>query len=164
MIEKNDTHILNREKKAHDLINETKLLNIARLAKLLIEIYGFNEPFNKIGKREGQEVEFYFPSLNGYLTFVLSKNIDNFEPRKGRSINPISCVTINVKRNDVVRVVSAIVRTKNNIFGILKFFLKYVITRKIKISGSLGAILKLLRCIAIGKREMYKFKNKGEKR
>ena len=162
MIEKNDSQPLSREKKAQDLINETKLLNIARLAKLLIEIYGFNEPFKKIGKREGQEVEFYFPSLNGYLTFVLVKNKDNFEPRMGRSINPISCVTLNAKRDEVVRVVSAIVRTKNNIFGILRFFLKYVITRKIKMSGSLGATIKLLRCIAIGKREMYKFKDKGE--
>ncbi len=162
MIEKNDTHILNREKKAHDLINETKLLNIARLAKLLIEIYGFEKPFKKIGKRWGQEVEFYFPSLNGYLTFVLVKNKDNFDPRKGRSINPISCVTLNVKRDEVVRVVSAIVRRKNNIFGILKFFIKYVFTGKIKMSGSLRANVKLLRCIAIGKRKMYKIKDKGE--
>lgn len=162
MIEKNDFQILNREKKAQDLVNETKILNIARLSKLLIEIYGFKEPFKKIGKREGQEVEFYFPSLNGYLTFVLVKNKDNFEPRLGKSINSISCVTLNVKRDEVVRVVSAIVRTKNNIFGILKFFLKYVFTGKIKMSGSLVATIKLLRCISIGKRKMYKFKDKGE--
>jgi len=162
MIEKNDSQILNREKRAQDLINETKLLNIARLAKILIDIYGLNEPFKKIGKREGQEVEFYFPSLNGYLTFILVKNRDNFEPRMGRSINPISYVTINVKRDDVVRVVSDIVRMKFNIFGLLRFFLKYIITRRIKMSGSLGATLKLLRCISLGKHDMYKFKDKGE--
>jgi len=162
MIEKNDSQILNREKRAHDLINETKLLNIARLAKLLIEIYGFNEPFKKIGKREGQEIEFYFPSLNGYLTFILVKNKDNFEPTMGRSKTPVSCVTLNVNRDDVVRVVSDIVRMKFNIFGILRFLFKYIITRKIKMSGSLGATLKLLRCIALGKHEMYKFKDKGE--
>lgn len=132
MIEKNDFQILNREKKAQDLVNETKILNIARLSKLLIEIYGFKEPFKKIGKREGQEVEFYFPSLNGYLTFVLVKNKDNFEPRLGKSINSISCVTLNVKRDEVVRVVSAIVRTKNNIFGILKFFLSMYLPEKLK--------------------------------
>lgn len=29
-------------------------------------------------------------------------------------------------------------------------------------SGSLVATIKLLRCISIGKRKMYKFKDKGE--
>jgi hypothetical protein len=157
-----DSTILDREKRAQDLLNETKLLNIVRLAKILIEIYGFDEAFQKVGDKEGQEIELYFPSLNGYITFVLTRNRSNFEPRFGKSKNPVTLITVNVKKDDVVPIFSEIVRLKYNFNGILKFFFKFYITRKIKIKGSLASTLKLMRCLAIGKHKMYKFKEKKD--
>jgi len=137
------------------MLNEVKLLNFARLAKILIEDYGFEKPFQKVGKREGQEIEFYFPSIEGYITFILVKNKFDFEPRVERAKNPASTATINVKRGEIVPLLSEIVRMKSNIFALLKIFIKYIIPKKIKINGNLFSFISLFRCLAIGKHEMY---------
>jgi len=79
----------------------------------------------------------------------------------GRAKNPVATVIINVKRDEIIPLMSDIVCTKNNIFGLLKIFFKYIITRRIKINGRLLSLIRLFRCLAIGKREMYKFKEKS---
>ncbi len=143
------------------MLNEAMLLNFARLAKILIDVYGFDESFQKVGKREGQEIEFYFPALDGYLTFVLVKNKFDFEPNMGRAKNPVATAIIDVKRDKIIPLMSDIVCTKSNIFGLLKIFFKYIITRRVKINGLLLSFIRLFRCLAIGKRKMYKFKEKS---
>ncbi|GAG99137.1 unnamed protein product [marine sediment metagenome] len=143
------------------MLNETMLLNFARLAKILIDVYGFDEAFQKVGKREGQEIEFYFPTLDGCLTFVLVKNKFDFEPNMGRANNPVATAIVDVKRDEILPLMSDVVCTKNNIFGLLKIFFKYIITRRVKINGSLLSFIRLFRCLAIGKHEMYKFKEKS---
>ena len=143
------------------MLNETMLLNFARLAKILIDVYGFDEAFQKVGKREGQEIEFCFPALDGYLTFILVKNKSDFEARMERAKNPAATAIIAVKRDEIIPLMSDIISTKSNIFGILKVFFKYIIPRKAKINGSLLSFIRLFRCLAIGKREMYKFKEKS---
>jgi hypothetical protein len=141
--------------RAENLVRETKVLNITRLAKMLVDLFGSDEPFKKIGKREGQEVEMYLKELDGYITFNLTSDRNNFDCHAEKAKNPVSRIIINVKEEKILQVMSSIIRSKNNIFGLLKL-LKYIISGKAKIKGSLVATLKLVRCLMIGKHEVYK--------
>ena len=148
-------HNLNRDLKAENLIRETKILNISRLAKMLVDLYGQDEPFRKIGKYEGKEIELYLKELGGYITFVLTSKKDNFDCHAEKAKNPIARIVINVEKEKILKVISNIIRSKHNIFGVIKL-LKYIIPRKAKIKGSYVAALKLVRCLMIGKHYMYK--------
>ena len=150
--------ILDKRRGFEEMLNETKLLNFAKLLKILVDLFGFDEPFTKIGDREGKEIEFFFPALNGYVTLVFAKNRANFEPRVGKSRNPVSKITINVEKKDIIRTVSGMIKSKSNIFGVLKLFLKLVIPRKVKISGSYLSVVKMFKCVVIGNHKMYKAK------
>ena len=146
--------------KAENLVRETKVLNITRLAKMLVDLFGSDEPFKKIGKREGQEVEMYLKELDGYITFILTSDRNNFDCYAEKAKNPVSRIIINVKEEKILHVISSIIRSKSNIFGLLKL-LKYIIPGKAKIKGSLVATLKLVRCLMIGKHEVYKKGKRG---
>jgi len=150
-----ESHYSNRNLRAENLVKETKVLNIARLAKMLVDLFGLDEPFEKIGKLEGKEIEMYLRELDGYITFILTSDRKQFDCRVGRANDPISKITINVKEKDVLRVLSGIIRSKNNIFGIIKL-LKYILPGKAKIKGSYLAAIKLVRCLMIGKNDVYK--------
>ena len=61
-------HIENQERtsidiKAEELMRETKVLNIARLAKMLVVLFGIDDVFKKVGKYEGEEVELHLVFL-----------------------------------------------------------------------------------------------------
>jgi len=155
-----NTKATNRNIKAENLVRETKVLNITRLAKMLVDLFGSDEPFKKIGKREGQEVEMYIKELDGYITFILTSDRNNFLAFSEKSKNPVSRIIINVKEEKILQVISSIIRSKSNIFGLLKL-LKYIIPGKVKIKGSLVATLKLVRCLMIGKHEVYKKGKRG---
>lgn len=144
-----------QDSKAIELLNETKLLNLAKLANMLVDLFGLEENFKNIGKREGQEVEIFIPAFNGYLNFPLVSKKDNFECRAEKAKSPISTVVINVKEENVLKVFSQIIRSKANIFGLIKLVPK-IISGKIKIKGSLMAALTLVKCIMIGKNKIYK--------
>ena len=148
-------HNFNRDFKAENLIRETKILNIARLAKMLVDLYGQEEAFKKVGKHEGKEIELYLKELGGYITFVLTSKKDNFDCHAEKAKNPIAKIVINVKEEKILKVISNIIRSKHNLFGVIKL-LKYIIPRKAKIKGSYVAALKLVRCLMIGKHYMYK--------
>jgi len=152
-----DTNNIKRNIRADNLIRETKVLNITRLATILIDLFGSDEPFKKIAKREGQEVEMYLKELNGYITFTLTSDRNNFNCRTERAKEPIAKIIVNVKEKDIIPVISNIIRSKNNIFGLMKL-LKYILPGKVKLKGSIIAILKLVRCLMIGKHEVYKKK------
>jgi hypothetical protein len=141
--------------KAENLINETKVLNIVRLAKMLVDLFGQDEPFKKVGKLEGKEIELYLKDLNGYITFILTSDRDNFDCHMERAKNPVSTIIINVKENKIIEAISDIIRSKHNLFGLIKL-LKYMIPGKAKIKGSYVAALKLARCLMIGKHNVYK--------
>jgi hypothetical protein len=153
-------HYLSRDYKAENLIRETKILNIARLAKMLVDLYGQEEPFKKIGKYEGKEIELNLKELGGYITFVLTSDKENFNCRAEKAKNPTATITINVKKEKILKVISDIIRSKHNIFGVIKL-LKYIIPGKAKIKGSYIAALKLARCLMIGKHNMYKKNIRG---
>ncbi|MFX0042108.1 MAG: hypothetical protein ACFE8L_04275 [Candidatus Hodarchaeota archaeon] len=146
--------------KADNLVRETKVLNITRLAKMLVDLFGSDEPFKKIGKRDGQEVEMYLKELDGYITFILTSDRTNFDCHAQKAKNPVSRIIINVKEEKILQVISGIIRSKNNVFGLVKL-LKFIILGKAKIKGSLVATLKLVRCLMIGKHDVYKKGKRG---
>ncbi|MFX0021786.1 MAG: hypothetical protein ACFE9S_05635 [Candidatus Hermodarchaeota archaeon] len=148
-------HNLNRDLKAENLIRETKISTVGRLAKILVDLFGSDEIFTSISEKEGQEIEVYFKALDEYLTFILTSDRENFDCYADRAKNPVSRVIIAVKEDKILQVFSAIVRSKNNIFGLVKL-LKYVIPGKIRIKGSYITTLKWVRCIMIGNHTVYK--------
>lgn len=152
-----------RSIKADNLVRETKVLNIARLAKMLVDLFGLDEPFKKIGKREGQEVELYLKELDGYITFALTSDRNKFDTQAEKAKNPVARIIIDVKEEKIIKVISDIIKSKSNIFGLIKL-LKYLIPRKAKIKGSYIAAIKLVRCLMIGKNEVYKKKKRGLKK
>ena len=143
--------------RADDLIRETKVLTIARLAKMLVDLFGLDEPFKKIGKHNGQEIEMYFTELDGYITFILTSERENFDCVAEKANNPIARLIITVEEEKILSVISSIIRSKNNLFSLIKF-LKYIIPGKAKIKGSYVAAIKLIRCLMIGKHEVYSYK------
>ena len=149
-----------RDIKAENLVRETKVLNIARLAKMLVDLFGLDEPFKKIGKREGEEIEMYLVELDGYITFVLTSERKNFNCRVEKANNPVARIIISVEEENIISVLSSIIRSKSNIFGLMKL-LKYLIPGKIKIKKSKIAAIKFVRCLMIGKNEVYK-NSKGD--
>lgn len=124
---------------------------------MLIDLFGLDEQFERIGKREGQEIELFLPSLDGYITFVLTSDRQKFDAQVERATNPVAKIEVNVKEEDVLKVLSKIIRSKDNIFGLLKVAKLYIV-RKVKIEGSLMAALSLVRCMMIGKNRVYKDK------
>lgn len=140
--------------KANDLIRQTKISNIARLAKMLVDLFGLDEPYKKIGKYQGQEIEMYLKELDGYITFIVPSERAHFNCFVKKAENPVAKVIIKVKEEKIIKVLSSIIRSKANLFGILKL-LKYLIPRKIIIKGSYIAAIKLTRCLMIGKHNVY---------
>ena len=154
---------IDRNIKAENLVRETKVLNIARLATMLVDLFGLDEPFENIGKDlEGQEVELYLRNLDGYVTFVLTSDRQKFECRAEQANNPLAKIIITVKEEKIIKVISAIIRSKSNIFSIIKL-LKYIVPRRAIIKGSYKAAIKLVRCLMIGKHEVYKQSKEGVK-
>ena len=143
--------------RAGDLIRETKVLTIARLAKMLVELFGIDDPFEKVGKHNGQEIEMYFTELDGYITFILTSERDNFDCRAEKANSPIARLIITVEEEKILDMLSSIIRSKNNLFSLMKL-LKYIIPGKAKIKGSYVAAIKLVRCLMIGKHEVYNYK------
>lgn len=141
--------------KAENLVRETKVLNIARLAKMLVDLFGLDEPFTNVGKREGQEIEMYLKELDGYITFILTNERKNFECVVEKAKNPVAKISIHVREDKILTVLSKIIRSKSNIFGLIKL-LKYIIPGKARIKGSYVAAIKLVRCLMIGKHDVYK--------
>lgn len=130
---------------------------------MLVDLFGLDEPFEKIGKElEGQEVELYLRNLDGYITFVLTSDRQKFECRAEQANNPLASITITVKEENIIKVISAIIRSKSNIFGIIKL-LKYIIPRKAIIKGSYKVAIKIVRCLMIGKNEIYRQSKGGVK-
>ena len=143
--------------RARNLLKETKLLNIARLAKMLVDLFGLDNQFKKMGKHEGQEVELVFPAFDGSITFILTSDREKFDCRLGKADNPASKIILKLKEDDILKVLSKIIRSKDNVFGLLKVGKLYIL-RKVKIKGSFGAAIALTKCLMIGKHEIYKNK------
>lgn len=97
----------------------------------------------------------YFPSLNGSITFPLVSNIENFKPIYGKTGDPVTIIEINVEEDKVLKIIGEILTLKDNLFGLARIVPKLLL-RKIKIKGSLMAGIIFVRCLMVGKHEMYK--------
>ena len=157
IIQIEDSELEKRELRAINLVKETKLLNIARLAKMLVDLYGLDNQFKRLKKREGQEIELSIPSIDGYITFMLTSDRNKFDCRVEKAKNPISTIELKVKEEDILKVLSKIIRSKDNIFGLLKV-VKLFILGKVKLKGSISAAILLVRSLMIGKNRVYKDK------
>lgn len=153
----NSSDEINRNLRAISLLKETKILNIARLAKLLVELFGLEDQFRKVGKREGLEVELNIPTLDGSIAFILTSDKKKFDCRVEKATNPAAIITLNVKEKDVLKVISSIIRSKANLFGLIKIAKLYIL-RKAKIEGSKMTALTACKCLMIGKNDIYKNK------
>ncbi|MGV9171188.1 MAG: hypothetical protein ACOC44_03315 [Promethearchaeia archaeon] len=141
-------------------MRETRLANFAKMANMLIDLFGLENAFKKYvsEKKEGEEIEMQFPALQGSLKFVLTRKMKNFEVRVEKAENPAAIIIINVEdKYKATDIVSKIIRSKSNIFGLLKIVPK-ILTGKIKIKGSLLSVLTLCRIMMVGKNEIYKEK------
>ena len=148
---------IERKNKASEMMREAKIANFAKLAEMLIELFGIPEAFEKYIKpeREGQEIELEFPAIQGSITAVLTRDKEKFHARYGKPSNPVATLVINVKREKAALLLGNLISKKSNLFGILSLVPK-LISRKIKIKGSIGAALSLARILMIGKHEVYK--------
>ncbi|MGV9172979.1 MAG: hypothetical protein ACOC44_00960 [Promethearchaeia archaeon] len=136
-------------------LNEIKLLQLIKSANILIDLFGFQSAFDRIHEDEiGDQIEMYFPSLSGSITFTLVADKDQFHAVSGKPSHPVAKIVINVEEKDVLRIISEILVLNDNLFGLLKIAPK-VLTGKLKIKGSWKAAIKLCRCMMIGKHEMY---------
>jgi len=156
------TQIKNQEStsidiKANELIRETKVLNIARLAKMLVDLFGLDDAFKKVGKYEGEEVELHLIELDGYITFILTSERGNFDCVAEKAKSPIARLVITVEEKNILDLISRIIRSKNNYISLMKFS-RFIITGKVKIKGSYIAAIKLVRCLMIGKHEVFDYK------
>ena len=150
----------NRDIRAERLIKETRLANFAKMANMLIDLFGLEEAFQKYvdDEKEGEEIEMQFPILEGSLKFVLTREKENFEVRVEEVNNPAAIIVINAKeKKEATDIVSKIIRSKSNIFGLAKIVPK-IITGKIKIEGSISSVLTLCRLMMVGKNDIYKQK------
>ncbi|MFX1382715.1 MAG: hypothetical protein ACFFBP_09725, partial [Promethearchaeota archaeon] len=57
--------------------------------------------------------------------------------------------------DNVLKTISEILALKDNLFGLMKIVPK-LITGKLKIKGSLISAILMVRCLMMGKHEMYK--------
>jgi hypothetical protein len=143
------------EIKSDKLIKEAKVSNIARLAKMLVDLFGSNEPFKNVSKYNNREIELYLSQYDRSITFLLTNERKNFDCRLGGAGDPIARITLNVEEDKILKVLSNIIRSKNNLWSIIKLG-KYLIPGKIKIKGSYKAAILLVRCLMIGNHKVYK--------
>ena len=145
------------ENKANNLVKETKLLNLARMANILIFLFGQDKAYSRVGEKKDQEIQMEFPSLGGSLKFTLVSNRENFNCQVGTIENPIARIIINVKKENAIKIVSKIIRLPDSLMGLIKILPMYL-SRKIIIKGSLMSAITLCKCMMIGKNKIYRRK------
>lgn len=146
---------MDRNQKAIELRKQSIAGNIGRLFQMLIDIYGPEiKSLERIKKREGQEVQLYFKALETIITINLSKT--RLKPYMRPSDIAVATVELVMEEDKIIPTIVDLIRTKNNLIGLLKVFFKYLITGKIKIKGSWGAAIKVVRLLNNGTHSMYK--------
>jgi len=149
--------VISREERAAELRDQTIAGNIGRLFQMLVDIYGKDiNSLEKVKKREGQEVELHFQALDTIITMNLSKN--KITPYLGSSDKAKAKLILTMNKEELVPTIVDLIRTKNNFLGLLKIIFKYILPKRIKIKGSFGAAIKIVKLLCIGTHPMYKNK------
>ena len=114
------TKSLERNERAKELVKQSSLMNFAKMASILIDLFGCDKAFTRIGKREGQVVEFFFIDLEGSIHFQLLSERNKFKCRFGKPENPTAIITIKGEREKAIMMVSKVICFKDNLFGLIK--------------------------------------------
>ncbi len=142
--------------RANTLLTETKLLQICKSANILIDLFGLDKSYQKVKpKHLGKQIEMQFPALNGSLTFTIVSKRDDFKCAFGPPKQSAATIVINVKEENVLALISSIIRLKRNLFGLMRIAPK-MLTRKLKIKGSLFTAITLCQTMMIGQHITYK--------
>ncbi|HUY01126.1 MAG TPA: hypothetical protein VMV49_16320 [Candidatus Deferrimicrobium sp.] len=141
-------------RKPLDLSYEQIRLNvIANLLRLLVDIYGSPKAKENLSKVEGEEIVINYPALHGSI--VVKPHGGRLIAEVGESESAIATINFKVKEDKIDDIVEDIIKSSQR-WGNLKVFFKYILTRKIGFSGSIGAMMNTFKALMIGDHEMYK--------
>jgi hypothetical protein len=141
-------------RKPMDLSYESIKLNvIANLLRLLEEIYGAPEAKAALSKVEGEEIVMAFPALKGAI--VIRPHGGRLFAEKGDSETAVARINLKVKDEKIFDILEDVAKSSRR-WGIFKVLFKYVLTTKIRLHGSLRAIMATFASLMIGDHEMYK--------
>ncbi len=132
---------------------QIKLNVIANLLRLLVDIYGSPKAKQNLKKVEGEEIVIAFPALDGSI--VLKPHAERILAELGETDSAIARITFKVKDDRIFDIFEDIIKSSPR-WGIVKVLFKYILTLKIRIKGSLRAIMNTFKALMIGDHEMYK--------
>ena len=133
-----------------------KLLVLANLLRMAVDIYGASEARENLKKVEGEEFVLSFPALNGSI--IIKPQGNRVLTEVGESEDPVSIITINVKDEKIFEVLEDVTKSSQR-WGILKLFFKYILWRRIKIKGSWRKASKTFKSMMFGDYEGSKKPN-----
>ena len=134
---------------------DAKVSSLARLFQLLTNIFGQDKEMQALAKIEGAEVLGYFPKLGDrYVTLKVANC--HVLPFMGKSEHAVSTITFNVPHEEIVPLLVDVIRTKANLWGILKLVFKYMLPKKVKLRGSLQVAIKIIKALMVGGHPMYR--------
>lgn len=137
-----------------DFKHQTKVSHLARLLQILTDTYGIPKNMNALKSMEGSEVSAFFPKLGGRYATIKISNCCLY-PIFSKAEKPVATIIFNLKNEEIVPVINDVIKTPANLFGIGKLVVKYVITGKIKLKGSLFKALTIIKTIMLGQHPMY---------
>ncbi|MHA1132239.1 MAG: hypothetical protein ACTSQI_08020 [Candidatus Helarchaeota archaeon] len=132
---------------------QIKLRVIANLLRLLVDIYGDPKKKEGLDKLEGEEILLEFPELEGSL--IVRPHGRRMITVVGDSESPKARIKFRARDEKIYDVIEDMIKSSGR-WGTIKAFFKYVIPRKIRIKGSLRAVMKFMGVLSIGNHEMYK--------
>jgi hypothetical protein len=140
---------------AEDTRYDAKVSSIGRLFQMLTNIFGQEKDMRALAKIEGAEVLGHFPKLgNRYFTLKVANC--HVLPFRGKSEHAMATISFNVPYERIAPLIIDVVRTKANLWGLIKLAFKYLLPGKVKLRGSLGVAIKLIKIIMVGQHPMYK--------
>ncbi len=130
-----------------------KASNLGRLFQILTDVFGM-ENTKGLSKIEGQEVLIRFVKMKESI--IIKVIHGRIYPLEHKSHTPSTAIEFWVEPDEIVPILNDIIRTPDSILGILRIFLKYVISRKLRPKGSLRIIIHIMRALMTGKHPMFK--------
>ena len=139
---------------AEDVRYDAKVSSFARLFQLLTNIFGQDKDMRALAKIEGAETLGHFPKLGDrYVTLKVANC--HVLPFIGKSEHAVATISFNVPYEGIVPLLVDVIRTKSNLLGLLKLVFKYLLPGKVKIKGSLGVAIKIIKTLMVGQHPMY---------
>ena len=130
-----------------------RLRAIANMLYLLVNIYGLPESKKRMKKIDGKEFIIGFPALDGSITYKVSG--DRVVPFIGESEKATGRFIFKIKEDKIMPTIQDVIRMPGTTLGVLKLVFKYMLTGKVRFGGSIFSTINFVKCIMIGKHEMY---------